>query len=155
LAHELGILALKSLLLVFERVKEVEVESTGFEFIIFELAARGLGSVGIRGWVLRSGSFHVVVVVVVTVVTVVTSMTSMTVRANLELIYVLAARRLGSIRGWVLRSGNLSVVVMVVVVVGATMTDVFTTFTYGLSNDGCDGSSSKNECNGEFDLNHF
>jgi hypothetical protein len=25
----------------------------------------------------------------------------------------------------------------------------------GLCNDRCDGSSSKNECNGEFDLNHF
>jgi hypothetical protein len=25
----------------------------------------------------------------------------------------------------------------------------------GLSNDGCNGSSSKNECDGKFDLNHF
>jgi len=30
-----------------------------------------------------------------------------------------------------------------------------TTFMYGQSNGRCDGSSSKNECNGEFDLNHF
>ena len=49
-------------------------------------------------------------------------------------------------------------VVVVMVVVMATMTNVagiFTTFTYGLSNDRCDGSSSKNECNRELDLNHF
>ena len=26
---------------------------------------------------------------------------------------------------------------------------------YGFSNDGCDDSSSENECNGEFDLSHF
>ena len=27
--------------------------------------------------------------------------------------------------------------------------------TYRLSNDGCNGSSSENECNGELDLSHF
>ena len=48
--------------------------------------------------------------------------------------------------------------VVVVGVVGV-MTDVArklttVTFTDGLSSDRCDGSSSKNECNGEFDLNH-
>ena len=115
LAQELAVLALKSLLLVLERAKEVE--STSLEFIIFELAARRLSSIGtetfnlrqrvkiiiinvysLRGWVLRSGSIHVgVVVVVVSVVSVVTSMTSVTVSANLELIYVLPARRLGTI----------------------------------------------------------
>ena len=43
-----------------------------------------------------------------------------------------------------------------VVVVVATVTDVtLTTLTDGLSNDRCDGSSSENECNGKFDLNHF
>ena len=45
-----------------------------------------------------------------------------------------------------------------VVVMMATMTDmasIFTIFMYGLSNDRCDCGSSKNECNGEFDLNHF
>jgi hypothetical protein len=54
------------------------------------------------------------------------------------------------------------VVVVVVVMVVAAMTDLagvflFSTFKFrnGLSNDGCDGSSSKNECNGKFDLNHF
>ena len=31
----------------------------------------------------------------------------------------------------------------------------FMTFVYGLSNDRCDGSSSKNECNGKLDLSHF
>ena len=38
-----------------------------------------------------------------------------------------------------------------------TMTAEFTTFTDGLSNDRCNinGSSSENECNGKFDLNHF
>ena len=56
-----------------------------------------------------------------------------------------------SLRGWVLRSGSLCMVVVVVTVV----TDVSTTFMYGLSNNRCDGSSSKNECNREFDLNHF
>jgi transposase-like protein len=37
------------------------------------------------------------------------------------------------------------------------MTAEFTTFTYRLSNDRCNinGSSSENECNGKFDLNHF
>ena len=46
--------------------------------------------------------------------------------------------------------------VVVVVVMMAAMTNVsFTTFTDGLSNDRCDGSSSKNECDGKFDLNHF
>ena len=77
-----------------------------------------------------------------------------------------------SLRGRVLRNGNLDVVMvvvmltfttaLVVVVVGVVgvMTDVarkFTTvtFTDGLSSNRCDGSSSKNECNGEFDLNHF
>ena len=77
-----------------------------------------------------------------------------------------------SLRGRVLRNGNLDVVMVVVVltftaalvvvvVVGVgVMTDVArklttVTFTDGLSSDRCDGSSSKNECNGEFDLNHF
>ena len=53
------------------------------------------------------------------------------------------------------------VVVVGVVVVGVVgvMTDVArklttVTFTDGLGSDRCDGSSSKNECNGEFDLNH-
>ena len=58
-----------------------------------------------------------------------------------------------SLGGWVLRSGSLRMVVVVVVV--TVVTDVSTTFMYGLSNDRCDGSSSKNECNREFDLNHF
>ena len=68
---------------------------------------------------------------------------------------------MNSLSGWVLRS--LDVVVMVtfmaaVVVVAVVMTEVarkFTTFTDGMSNDRCDGSSNKNECNGKFDLNHF
>jgi hypothetical protein len=75
-----------------------------------------------------------------------------------------------SLRGRVLRNGNLDVMMVVVVltftaalvvVVGVmgVMTDVArklttVTFTDGLSSDRCDGSSSKNECNGEFDLNH-
>jgi hypothetical protein len=50
-------------------------------------------------------------------------------------------------------------VVVVLVTVVAAMTDVtgvfMFKFRYGLSNDGCDGSSSKNECNRKFDLNHF
>ena len=53
------------------------------------------------------------------------------------------------------------VVVMMVVVRVAMMVvrnDVagkFMSFTYGLSYDRCDGSSSKNECNRKFDLSHF
>jgi hypothetical protein len=45
-------------------------------------------------------------------------------------------------------------------VVGEVMTDLFEftfmfTVTDGKSNDRRDGSSSKNECNGKLDLNHF
>ena len=61
---------------------------------------------------------------------------------------------MNSLSGWVLRNGSLDVGVVVVV----ATTDVarkFTTFMDGLSNDRCDGSSSKNECNVKFDLNHF
>jgi hypothetical protein len=46
-----------------------------------------------------------------------------------------------------------------VTVVVVAMTEVageFMTFAYeGLRNDRCDGNSSKNECNGKFDLSHF
>jgi len=93
-----------------------------------------------------------VTVVMVTVVTVV---------ANLEVIYVLARRgsRGSGIRRWLGRwLLGMGVMVVVVVAVMAAMTNVagiFTTFRDGNSNDRCDGSSSKNECNGEFDLNHF
>ena len=46
---------------------------------------------------------------------------------------------------------------VVVVVMMTDMARKFTTVTFvdGISNDRCDGSSSKNECNGKFDLNHF
>ena len=47
-------------------------------------------------------------------------------------------------------------VVMVVTMVA--MTDVagkFMIFTYGMSNDRCDGYNSKNECNRKFNLSHF
>ena len=57
----------------------------------------------------------------------------------------------------------LAVVVAVVVTVMMTMVmgelDIAIAYgysiTYGLSNDGCNGSSSENECNGELDLSHF
>ena len=63
-----------------------------------------------------------------------------------------------------LRDGDTVVVVVVMmVVVGVAMMVVrndvaakFMTFAYyGLSNDRCDGSSSKNECNRKFNLSHF
>jgi hypothetical protein len=63
-----------------------------------------------------------------------------------------------SLGGWVLRNGSfhvgVGVMVMVVMATMANVAGIFTTFTYGLSNDRCDGSSSKNECNRELDLNH-
>ena len=68
------------------------------------------------------------------------------------------------LRRGLLRDGNTVVGVMVVVMMVVrvammvAMNDVaakFMTFTYGLSNDRCDGSSSKNECNRKFDLSHF
>jgi hypothetical protein len=37
----------------------------------------------------------------------------------------------------------------------ATLALTKVTFRDGMSNDGCNGSSSKNECDGKFDLNHF
>jgi hypothetical protein len=93
-------------------------------------------------------------VVVVTVVVMVTVFL-----ASLELVYVLSARRRGSVSGCVLwgRLGATVVVVAVVVVVTMFFAsgERFATFTNRLSNDRCDGSSSKNECNGKFDLNHF
>jgi len=94
------------------------------------------------------------VVVVVTVMAVFTVVVATFVRtANLEFIEELASRRglRGGVSGRRLSNG------FVVVVVMTTMTDVamFATFTDGLSNDRCDGSSSENECNGKFDLNHF
>jgi hypothetical protein len=48
--------------------------------------------------------------------------------------------------------------VVVAVVVESDMDVMFMTsfkFRNGMSNDGCDGGSSKNECNRKFDLNHF
>jgi len=141
--------------------------------VISELAARRLG-IGILRWVL--GSLHVVVVVVAVVASVASvssvSMASESVAADLK-VSELAARGLGSIGilRWVLRSRNLHVGVVVVTseatfvvvveaafVVVAMMTHVAsksTTFPHGKSDSGCDSSSSKNECNGKFDLNHF
>jgi hypothetical protein len=149
-ALELGVLALKSLLLVLERgeVFQFIIEETAdFEFII-EFPARRLASVGIRRWVLRSGSFRVAMVAVVVVV--------VTVMTNLELICVLPARRgTVGIRRWVLRGGSFRVAMVVVVVVMTAAMNTCTTFSYGLSKDRRDGSSSKNECDGKFDLNHF
>jgi len=114
----------------------------------------------VRRSVLR-GSLNVVVVMVVVVT--VTTMTTMTMRTNLEIIDEFAGRGSGSVVvwNWLRRRllGHVMTVVAVVAVVAmvvAAVTDVaFTTFTNGLSDDGCDGSSSENECNGEFDLNHF
>jgi hypothetical protein len=149
-ALELGVLAHKSLLLVLERgeVFQFIIEETAdFEFII-EFPARRLASVGIRRWVLRSGSFRVAMVAVVVVV--------VTVMTNLELICVLPARRgTVGIRRWVLRGGSFRVAMVVVVVVMTAAMNTCTTFSYGLSKDRRDGSSSKNECDGKFDLNHF
>ena len=63
-----------------------------------------------------------------------------------------------------LRNGDIVVVVVMVVTVVVRMMRVavgnnvagkFMTFTYGLSNDRCDGSSSKNECDRKLDLSHF
>jgi hypothetical protein len=81
-------------------------------------------------------------------------------RAGLELIHVLPARRRGTINGCVLR-GSLgttivvAVAVMVVVVVFFASRERFGTFSNGISNDRCNGSSSEDECNREFNLNHF
>jgi hypothetical protein len=59
-------------------------------------------------------------------------------------------------------SGTLVMVVVAVVVMmmmgEIMMNDVaskFITFAYRLGNDRCNGSSSKNECNGKLDLSHF
>ena len=49
-------------------------------------------------------------------------------------------------------------VVVVVMMMMEAMTHVagkFMIFAYGMSNDRCDGSSSKNECNRKFNLSHF
>jgi len=66
--------------------------------------------------------------------------------ASLELIYVLPAISLG-----ILRAGahGSHVAVMVVVIVSANLEFIFKK--YGLSNDRCNGSSSKDECNGKCD----
>ena len=48
-----------------------------------------------------------------------------------------------------------TVVVMVVVATGLPGLKCFSTFTNGLRNDGCNSSSSNNECNGKLDLDHF
>jgi hypothetical protein len=56
-----------------------------------------------------------------------------------------------SLRGWVLRRSLEAVVVVVV----TTMGDAVFMITNGMRNDRRNGSSSKNECNGKFDLNHF
>ena len=37
----------------------------------------------------------------------------------------------------------------------ATLDSTIVTFRERMSNDRCNGSSSKNECDGKFDLNHF
>jgi len=100
---------------------------------------------------------------VVMVVVVVVTVTTMTMRTNLEIIDELASggSRSVVVGNWLRRRllGHVMTVVAVVAVVAmvvAAVTDVaFTSFTNGLSDDGCDGSSSDNECNGEFDLNHF
>ena len=45
-----------------------------------------------------------------------------------------------------------------VVMMMEAMTNVaakYTIFTYWISNDRCDGSSNKNECNRKFNLSHF
>jgi hypothetical protein len=57
-------------------------------------------------------------------------------------------------------SGTLVMVVvaMMVMMMMGEMNDVaskFITFAYRLGNDRCNGSSSKNECNGKLDLSHF
>jgi hypothetical protein len=57
----------------------------------------------------------------------------------------------------------MTVIVMEVEVIMVAKTDAagkfvvikFMAITYGLSNDSCDGGSSKNECNGNFDLSHL
>ena len=48
--------------------------------------------------------------------------------------------------------------VMMMVMMMGVISDVackFIAFACGLSNDGCNGSSSENECNGKLDLSHF
>ena len=48
--------------------------------------------------------------------------------------------------------------VMMMVMMMGVISDVackFIAFACGLSNNGCNGSSSENECNGKLDLSHF
>ena len=59
-----------------------------------------------------------------------------------------------------LSRGSLGTVVTVVMMVVAVMMGLpglkcFSTFTNRLRNDGCNSSSSDNECNGKLDLDHF
>ena len=59
-----------------------------------------------------------------------------------------------------LSRGSLGTVVAVVMVVVAVVMGLpglkcFSTFTNGLRNDLCNGSSSDNECNRKLDLDHF
>ena len=48
-----------------------------------------------------------------------------------------------------------SVVATVMVMVGLTSLEHFTIESNGLSKDGSNCGSSNNECNGEFDVDHF
>ena len=64
--------------------------------------------------------------------------------------------------GCLLKRWLLDMFVVVASVVGVMMMGVisdvackFIAFACGLSNDGCNGSSSENECNGKLDLGHF
>jgi hypothetical protein len=81
-------------------------------------------------------------------------------RAGFELIHVLSSRRRGTVSRCILR-GSLgatmvvAVAVMVVVVFFGASRERFGTFSNGISNNRCNGSSSKNECNRKFNLNHF
>ena len=64
-----------------------------------------------------------------------------------------------SLGGWVSRRTTLVTIAETAVVVTRTTftpsLEWFDTITDGVSDDRCNGSSSKNKCNGKLDLNHF
>jgi hypothetical protein len=61
----------------------------------------------------------------------------------------------GTVVGCVSRRTTLVTMAAVVVPTFIPSLEGFETFTDGVSNDRCNGSSSKNKCNGKLNLNHF
>jgi len=120
---------------------------TNFEFFVELPAGRWSICGGIRG-----RSRLVVAVVAVMMVVVVMGLT------NFELFVELPASRwciAGGVRGGSRLVVAVVTVMVVVVMMGLSGLEGFTTFTNGLRNDRCNGSSSENECNGKLDLDHF